>query len=78
MVLSIQLLDVSLIDEVITVTDEDPIPTKRLLAKEKGLLIGTSSRANILAVMKLAEGFDENIVIILADRAEGYFIKSLI
>jgi cysteine synthase len=38
MVLSIQVLDVSLIDEVITVTDEDPISATRLLAKEKGLL----------------------------------------
>jgi len=71
-------LDVSLIDEVITVTDENPISTGRLLAKEKGLLVGTSSGANIWAVMKLAERFDKNIGTVLADRAEGYFSKRLI
>jgi cysteine synthase A len=71
-------LDVSLIDEVITVTDEVPTPTTGLLAKEKGLLAGTLSGTNIWAVMKLAKRLDKNIVTVLADRAEGYSSKSLI
>jgi len=71
-------LDVSLIDEVITVTDEDAIATTKLLAKEEGLLVGTSSGANVWAAMKLARTVNENIVTVLADRAERYFSTSLI
>jgi cysteine synthase A len=71
-------LDISLIDEVITVTDEDAISTTRLLAKEEGLLVGTSSGANIWAAMKLAETFNRNIITVLPDRAERYFSTSLI
>ncbi len=73
-----QVLDVSLIDEIITVTDEDAISTTRLLAKAEGLLVGTSSGANVWAAMKLAKTFDKNIVTVLADRAERYFSTSLI
>ena len=71
-------LDVSLIDDVITVTDEDAISTTRRLAKEEGLLVGTSSGANVWASMKLAETDNSNIVTVLADRAERYFSTSLI
>jgi cysteine synthase A len=71
-------LDVSLIDEVITVTDEDAIATTRSLAKQEGLLVGTSSGANVWAAMKLAKRCDKNIVTVLADRAERYFSTSLI
>lgn len=71
-------LDVSLIDDVITVTDDDAITTTRRLAKEEGLLVGTSSGANVWAAMKLGTSFDKNIVTVLADRAERYFSTSLI
>jgi cysteine synthase A len=71
-------LDVSLIDDVITVTDDDAITTTRRLAKEEGLLVGTSSGANVWAAMKLGESFNKNIVTVLADRAERYFSTSLI
>ena len=71
-------LDVSLIDDVITVTDDDAITTTRQLAKQEGLLVGTSSGANVWAAMKLATRFDKNIVTVLADRAERYFSTSLI
>ena len=71
-------LDVSLVDEVITVTDDDAITTTRLLAKEEGLLVGTSSGANVWAARKLGKTFDKNIVTVLADRAERYFSTSLI
>jgi cysteine synthase len=74
----IQVLDVSLIDEVITVTDEVPTPPTGLLAKEKGLVVGTLSGTNMRALMKLATRLDKNIVTVLADRAEGYSSKSLI
>jgi len=73
-------LDTSLIDDVITVTDDDAINTARLLAKEEGTLVGTSSGANVWAALKLSEKFgpDKNVITVLPDRAERYFSTALI
>jgi len=73
-------LDVSLIDEVVTVTDEDAIHTARELAREEGMLVGTSSGANVWAAKKVAgeNGSGKCIITVLADRAERYFSTSLI
>ena len=67
-----------MIDEVITVSDEDAIETTRRLAREEGLLVGTSSGANIWAAIELGKHLDGNIVTVLPDRAERYFSTSLI
>ncbi len=73
-------LDVSLIDEVVTVSDDDAISTARNLARLESLLIGTSSGANVWAAMQMAERFgpDKRIATILPDRIERYFSTSLI
>ncbi len=73
-------LDTSLVDEVIEVTDEDAIEISRLLARRAGLLVGTSSGANVWACMQMAKKFgsDKIIATVLADRAERYFSTSLI
>lgn len=73
-------LDTSLIDEVIEVSDEEAVNTSRMLAKKAGLLVGTSSGANVWAAVQMANkyGNDINIATILADRAERYFSTSLI
>ena len=73
-------LDVSLIDEVIEVSDDDAMHMARELAKVQGVLVGTSSGANVWAAVKAAEkyGKDKNIVTILPDRVERYFSTSLI
>lgn len=73
-------LDTSIITDIIEVTDEDAISTARQLAKVQGLLVGTSSGANVWAAQKMAEkyGKDKTIVTILADRAERYFSTALI
>lgn len=75
-----QVLDTSLIDEVIEVDDEDAIQTARDMARKEGALVGTSSGANVWASMQMAKkyGKDKVIATILADRAERYFSTSLI
>jgi cysteine synthase len=75
-----KVLDVSLIDEVIEVTDDDAINTARNLASIQGILTGTSSGANVWASIKIAQkcGKDKNIVTVLPDRVERYFSTSLI
>jgi len=73
-------LNVDLIDQVVTVSDEDAIETTRQLAREEGLLVGTSSGANIWASLKVADELGEGsmVVTVLPDRAERYFSTSLI
>lgn len=50
-----QVLKVELIDEVITVTDEEAISYGRRLAKEEGLLSGISSGAALCAAIRVAQ-----------------------
>lgn len=73
-------LDTSLIDSVVEVTDEDAIQTARDLALKQGLLVGISSGCNVWASMQIAKkyGPDLNIATILCDRAERYFSTELI
>ncbi len=73
-------LDTSLIDDIIEVTDEDAIRTARELASVQGLLCGTSSGANVWACKMLAEkyGKDKVIATVLADRMERYFSTGLL
>ncbi len=75
-----KVLDVSLIDGVVEVTDDDAIQTARELAKVQGILVGTSSGANVYASIKMAQkyGVGNNIVTVLPDRVERYFSTSLI
>ena len=72
-------LDTSIITDIVTVSDDDAINTARELAKDHGLLVGTSSGANIWAAKKMAEkyGKDKVIATVLPDRAERYFSTSL-
>ena len=66
------ILDTSIITDIVEVSDEDAINTARELAKVQGLLVGTSSGANVWAAKKMAEkyGKDKVIATVLADRAE--------
>ena len=72
------ILDVSLVDEVIEVTDEDAIETTRQLGIEHGLLVGISSGANVWAARQLAGKIQGNIATVLPDRAERYFSTALL
>ncbi len=72
------ILDVSMVDDVIEVTDEDAIETTRQLGRDNGLLVGISSGANIWAARQLAKGNIGNIATVLPDRAERYFSTALL
>ena len=71
-------LDVSLIDEVVEVTDNDAIETTRQLGRDLGLLVGISSGANVWAARQLAARHGGNVVTVLPDRAERYFSTALL
>jgi len=71
-------LDVSLVDSVVEVSDDDAIETTRQLGRDYGLLVGISSGANIWAARKLAETIIGNITTVLPDRAERYFSTALL
>jgi cysteine synthase A len=71
-------LDVSLVDDVIEVTDEDAIETTRQLGRDHGLLVGISSGANVWAARQLAKSVKGNIATVLPDRAERYFSTALL
>ncbi len=71
-------LDVSLVDEVIEVTDDDAIETTRQLGRDLGLLVGISSGANVWAARQLASRIHGNIATVLPDRAERYFSTALL
>ncbi len=73
-------LNTDIITDIVEVSDDDAINTARELAKVQGLLVGTSSGANVWAAKKMAEkyGKDKVIATILADRAERYFSTALI
>ena len=70
-------LDVNLVDMVFTVSDEEAIQTTRRLSHEEGLLVGTSSGANVFAALHMDNGHNR-VVTILPDRAERYFSTALL
>lgn len=74
------ILDTSIITDIVEVSDDDAINTARELARIQGLLVGTSSGANVWAAKLMAEkyGREKVIATVLADRAERYFSTSLI
>lgn len=71
-----EIIDRDMIDAVITVSDDEAIETTRRLASEEGMLVGTSSGANVFAALQLDNG-KSNVVSVLPDRAERYFSSGL-
>ena len=70
-------LDVNAVDWVFTVSDEEAIATTRRLSQEEGLLVGTSSGANVFAALHMDNGRNK-VVTVLPDRAERYFSTALL
>ncbi|MCA8998409.1 MAG: cysteine synthase A [Planctomycetaceae bacterium] len=74
------ILDTSLIDEVVQVTDDDAFETSPRLAREEGIICGISSGAAMAAALKLAsrtENRGKTIVVILPDSGERYLSTAL-
>ena len=70
-----EVLDVSLLDEIIRVPDEAAISTARELARTDGLLVGISSGAAVWAAAQVAlrpENEGKRIVVLLPDTGERY------
>jgi cysteine synthase A len=75
-----EIMDTSLVDEVLTVTNEDAFDVARLLAKNEGILCGISSGAAVSAAMAIArrkENKGKKIVVILPSTGERYLSTDL-
>jgi cysteine synthase A len=75
-----EILDTTLIDEVLTVTNDDAFATARRLAKEDGILCGISSGAAVAAALRVAgqpDNAGKTIVVILASTGERYISTPL-
>jgi cysteine synthase A len=70
-----KVLNRSILDEVITVTDDDAYRTKKSLAEREGLLVGISAGANVFAARQVARrlGKGKRVITVLPDRGERYF-----
>jgi len=74
------ILKTELIDEIITVKDEEAMETARQLAKKEGLLVGISSGAATFAALEVAkrpENQGKLLVVILPDTGERYLSTPL-
>jgi len=74
------LVNMDLIDRVITVKSEDALNMTRSLIRQEGLMVGISSGANALAALRVATemGDAKTIVTILANRVERYISMSVL
>jgi cysteine synthase len=75
-----KVLNTSIYDEIITVTNEDAFATGKAIAKHEGLLVGISSGAATWAATQVAkrpENAGKNIVVLLPDTGERYLSTPL-
>ena len=71
-------MDITLVDKVIKITDDEAFKASRDLAKHEGILAGSSSGAALAAALKLAQEIDGgNIVTVFPDRGDRYLSKGL-
>ena len=68
-------LNVNVIDQVVTVSDGEAYRMMRKISKAEGLLVGMSSGANVYAALEVARGLgkDKTVVTILPDTGDRYF-----
>ncbi|MCM8784934.1 MAG: cysteine synthase A [Candidatus Omnitrophica bacterium] len=70
-----EILNLNVIDEIITVKDDEAYQIAKRLAREEGLFVGISSGAACFAALKVAKdlGKGKKVVVILPDTGERYF-----
>lgn len=74
------ILDMSLVDEVLQVTDEESMEMARRIAQEEGITCGISCGAAMVAALRVAarpEAAGKNIVVVLPDSGERYLSTPL-
>ena len=71
-------MDMSLVDRIYKISDDEAYAGSRLLASKEGIIAGSSTGAAFAAARKLiADGAVGNIVFIAPDRGDRYFSKKL-
>ncbi len=74
-----EIVDKSMIDMLVTIKSDDAVTMARRMSRERGLMVGVSSGANILASIEVMNriGQDKTTVTVLPDRTERYFSTDL-
>jgi len=74
-----EIVDMKLVDQVVTIKSDDAVEMARRLSRELGLIVGVSSGANVLASIQVLNeiGQEKKVVTVLPDRAERYFSTDL-
>lgn len=72
-----EIVDLSIIEEILLINDLDSINMARMLAKDLGLGVGISSGANLLAAIILNEKFNEKTVTVFPDDNKKYLTTLL-
>lgn len=71
-------MDMSLVDEIIKISDEEAFACARELTKKEGIFAGSSSGAAVAAALKLIQTIEKkNVVVVLPDRGDRYFSANL-
>lgn len=71
-----KILDLDLVDEVITVSTDDAYEAAQILAKKEGLLVGITAGAALHGATKITDK-NKNIVVLLPDTGERYLSTTL-
>ena len=75
-----EVLNTTIYDEVLPISNEDAFAFGKQIAKEEGVLVGISSGAALAAAVKLAkreENKGKNIVVLLPDSGDRYYSTDL-
>lgn len=71
-------MDITLVDKVIKINDDEAFSASRELAAKEGIIAGSSSGASLAAAKKLAKEVEgKNIVLVFPDRGDRYFSTHL-
>ena len=71
-------LDKSLVDNIITVSDKDGFENVKLLAKQEGLLVGSSSGAALQGALEIKNQIDKGVIVtIFPDGSDRYMSKKI-